>query len=134
MFLLALAGLLVSGFLAYEYSLKGSITCPLTGLGCDIVRNSQYSRLFGVAVPYLGILYYLGMGIISIILLEKDMKIFKKLLFLGGIIGFVTSLYFTYLEAFIILAFCFWCITSAMIAALLFLSSGYIILMSKDEN
>lgn len=122
-FFLSLIGLLVSGFLAFEYSLPRLITCPLGGLSCDIVRNSPYSQMFGISVPVLGILFYFFLSTISLFSLENDFKLVKKLTFVLSSIGILFSTYFTYLEAFVIHAFCFWCLTSAIITVLIFLLS-----------
>ena len=122
-FFLSLIGLLVSGFLSFEYSLPRSITCPLGGLSCEAVRNSQYSKMFGISVPILGILFYFSFSAISLLSLENTGKLMRKLIFMAATVGFLFSAYFTYLEAFVIHAFCFWCLTSALITLLIFLLS-----------
>lgn len=126
-FIFSLLGLLVSGYLAYEYSLPTSITCPLTGSGCNTVRNSIYSTMLGISVPYFGIAYYALVAGLCVYLLEKQNTKLKILLFILGLTGFLLSLYLTFLEAFIIQAFCFWCIISAILATLIFFCTGAII-------
>lgn len=120
-FLLALLGLGVSSFLAYEYNLTGPVTCPIGGSGCEIVRSSSYSNIFGISVPYLGILFYLVLAVLTILLMDQKTKLLAKLLFTWSLLGVASSAYFTFLEAFVIHAYCFWCLSSAIIASLIFM-------------
>ncbi|KKQ67354.1 MAG: Vitamin K epoxide reductase [Candidatus Daviesbacteria bacterium GW2011_GWA2_38_24] len=131
-FVLSIIGLFVSGYLAYEYSLPTSINCPIGGQGCDIVRNSNFSKFLGISVPYLGVIYYLGVAAAAILLVERPFNNFlKKGFFLFALSGFLFSIYLTYLEAFIINAYCFWCIISAIIATIILVLSFGVI---KNEN
>jgi uncharacterized membrane protein len=118
-FLLCLLGLFVSVFLAYEYSQPKAITCPWGG-GCDTVRNSPYSHILGISVPILGIIYYLGLSVATLISIElHNLKLLKfhQLMVVSGVLA---SVYFTFLEAFVINAYCFWCLTSAIITVVIF--------------
>lgn len=129
-FFLALLGLAVSAFLAYEYSLSASIVCPVAGGGCDAVRASNYSSFLGISIPYLGIAFYLFMLVLSVLRSHKlaDLRL-KKLQFLAALSAFLFGVYLTYLEGFVIGSYCFWCITSFMISiGILFFSIPF-----KDE-
>lgn len=130
-FLLSLAGLLVSAFLAYQYSQPKTVFCPLGGNSCEIVRNSPYSNIFGIPLPFFGIVYYLLEGLILLFLIEKEQVILSKLLLLSSAFGFVFSIYLSFLEAFVIKAYCFWCVISAIIAAIIFFLSMKIFLTKE---
>lgn len=121
-FIFSLLGLAVASFLFYEYNIaSGSIICP-TGNGCEIVRASPYSSFLGVSIPFLGIIYYLMMAIFSVIHSYKSSARFLnliKLLFSIAAVSF--GLYLTYLEAFVIRAFCFWCVISFIISLIVLL-------------
>lgn len=125
-FISSLLGLGVSAYLAYEYELAAQINCPIGGLSCDIVRNSIYSKFLGISVPFYGIAFYIVVAILSIILIEKTTKLIQKILWITSLAGFIFSVYLTFLEAFVILAFCFWCVVSATLATLIFLASTMI--------
>ena len=115
-FVFSLLGLLVASFLFYEYNIAGTIICP-TGRGCDIVRTSSYSSFLGISIPILGIIFYLTMAILSVVhshYLSKEAV--RKLQLLVTAIGVVFGVYLTFLEAFVIKAFCFWCILSFIIS------------------
>ncbi|KKQ58792.1 hypothetical protein A3B42_01520 [Candidatus Daviesbacteria bacterium RIFCSPLOWO2_01_FULL_38_10] len=119
-FSLSLIGLLVSAFLAYEYSRPEGITCPITGAGCDIVRNSAYSSMLGIQIPYYGIAFYLFVALLSILLTNSFKKpIMYKLRLVVILFGFIFGVYLTFLEAFVIKAFCFWCVVSFIISGFL---------------
>ncbi len=107
-FFLSLIGLLISVFLFYEYSLSGPMVCPLGG-GCDIVRSSPYSSFLGISIPIWGIGFYLSLAILSVFRLGK-------LQLMLALCGFAFGLYLTFLEAFVIGAFCFWCVLSFIIS------------------
>ncbi len=121
-FILSLAGLAVASFLFYEYNVAGTIVCP-TGQGCDIVRASAYSRFLGISIPLLGIVFYLTMAILSVIHThDLPRRVAKKLQVLVGVSGVAFGIYLTYLEAFVIGAFCFWCVLSFIISIMILLA------------
>lgn len=115
-FIFSLLGLGVSAFLLYEYSLSTPVICPLGG-GCDIVRTSPYSSFLGISLPVLGIAFYLIVAILSIIRSQKlSSKILLKLQLLISAAGVGFGIYLTSLEAFVIKAYCFWCVLSFIIS------------------
>lgn len=118
-FILSLIGLAISAFLFYEYTFAGSVMCPL-GQGCDIVRASPYSYIFGIPLPFPGLLFYLVMAVLAVVgSHELPVKIVKKLQFLIALSGVVFGVYLTYLEAFVIKAYCFWCVLSFTISVII---------------
>lgn len=115
-FILSLLGLLIASFLFYEYNIAGTVVCP-TGAGCDIVRASPYSRFLGISIPLLGIIFYFTMAILSVVHShDLPRKIARRLQLLVTISGVAFGVYLTYLEAFVIKAYCFWCILSFIIS------------------
>jgi len=126
--ILALLGLLVSLYmLAYAMGFTGAVIC---GLGnCEAVQNSPFARIGPIPVAGLGIVGYLGLLILSFLGLQdrQDSPLGSRLvpsgLLVGGIVGVGFSAYLTYLEAFVIHAWCQWCVASAIIMALAFLAS-----------
>lgn len=120
-FIFSLLGFAVSSFLLYEYSLAGPILCP-TGAGCDIVRASPYSKFLGISIPILGVIFYLTMAILSVVHShDLPTKLVKKLQLLFAFLGVGFGVYLTYLEAFVIGAFCFWCVISFIISLVILL-------------
>lgn len=132
-FILSLLGLGVSAFLAYEYALPTPIICPLGGSGCETVKNSVYSNLLGIPLPYWGMTFYLIMtGLIFLIIEKGTTKLLKKLLLTVAISGLLFSIYLTALEEFVINAYCFWCVISAIITTVIFVVTVIIFLQKSD--
>lgn len=121
-FTLSLLGLIVSAFLAFEYIQTGPIVCPITGTGCELVRKSSYSKLLGIELPIFGLLFYIIIAVMSVWLTQKPDKLISRLRFLISFSGVVFGLYLTFLEAFVIKAYCIWCLSSFIISLLIFLT------------
>ena len=119
---LSLIGLATSLYLAWEYARGGAIACPVAGTGCEEVRSSQFSSILGVPVPWLGIAFYVSFAVLEIVRPEfvrhQRMLMYMGLTFAAT--GILVSGWFTYLEAFVIGAWCFWCLVSAACAVSLF--------------
>lgn len=119
---LALVGMLISTYmLLYHMGLIGTIACG-TG-GCQTVQNSPWANFLGIPVPLIGLLGY-GLLFVTALLGTRgggleDRRV-AAILVLGGLIGLGFSLYLTYLEMYVINAWCRWCIGSAIVATLLF--------------
>lgn len=122
-FILGLLGLAVSLFLAYEYAQTGPVVCPITGTGCDTVRNSQYSSFLGLSLPYWGIGFYLLTSFLTVMLTHKSNKRVNIIRFLLTFMALAFGVYLTLLEAFVIKAYCIWCLSSFMISMILFILS-----------
>lgn len=122
---LALAGLLLAAYMMlYKVGVLAAIACG-TG-GCDTVQNSPFAVFLGIPVPLLGILGYgvilgLAMAGIQPRFIEDRRIAWALLLTCGAAAAF--TLYLNYLEAFVIRAWCRWCIGSAVIVTALFLLS-----------
>jgi len=123
--ILALLGLLVSLYmLAYGLGLTGPVIC---GLGdCGAVQNSPYARVGPIPTAAFGVLGYLVLLFLSFLGLQptsQGSRLVPLGLFGGVIVGVGFSAYLTYLEAFVIHAWCQWCVASAIFMALAFLAS-----------
>lgn len=134
-FILSLIGLAVTVFLAYEYSQSGSIACPITGSGCDTVRKSEFSKLLGVDLPYLGIAFYLTTAFLTVWLTQSFNKIISLFRLLASFSAVIFGVYLTFLEAFVIKAYCIWCIISFVVSILIFIfvMLEFFVKPKKDE-
>lgn len=119
---LALLGLLVAFYLAlYETRLSESLICP--DAGCEQVNRSDYVNMFGIPIAVIGVG---GYGLILAITLGyinrrqmAGLPVGLVLLGLSGL-GFLFSLFLTYLEFFEIRAICTWCMISAGLMTAIF--------------
>jgi len=110
-FWLCILGALISAYLLQSKILGSELLCGVSS--CGVVNNSQYSQMFGIPISALGFLFYMGMAVLITLG-------YKRLFFLGSIVGLLFSAYLTYIEAFVIYAWCQWCIMSAWISFSLF--------------
>ena len=119
---LSLLGLFDSLCLLYTYT-SPSRPMVCIGTGCDAVRASAYSTLWGVSTPLFGVL---GYSLLAIVIIAESLfsgLIARWLRYaLVGMtgFGFVFSLYLEYLQAFVIHAYCAWCVTSGVVMTALF--------------
>jgi uncharacterized membrane protein len=123
--ILALLGLLVSLYmLAYALEITGTVAC---GLGdCEKVQSSPYSWVGPFPVSGFGVLGYLALMVMSFWGLKSSSQgssLVPLFLLGGGILGLAFSAYLTYLEAFVIHAWCQWCVSSAILMVLAFFAS-----------
>jgi protein-disulfide isomerase/rhodanese-related sulfurtransferase len=115
--LLALLGLFDSLYLLWTYT---SPSRPMVcfGTGCDAVRASAYSHLWGVPMPVLGVAGYVLVALLivaeSLAPAAMALQIRYALAGVTGV-GFLFSVYLEYLQKFVIHAFCAWCVTSGVV-------------------
>ena len=123
--LLSLLGLLVSGYLSlYKLGYLGFIQCT-TG-GCETVQSSPYAFFLGMPVAVWGVGAYLVLLALALIGLQPRWVAERRVaiaLFAVSAIGVAFTGYLTYLEAYVIHAWCQWCLVSAALVTLIFLAS-----------
>jgi len=120
---LSFVGVIDSAYLSYTRFTDTEIVCgAIQGLsGCNVVAASPFSELFGIIpLAYLGLFFYLVILVLSILLFVDQKNIKKRALLVLTGLGFLSSVYFLYLQAFVIFAFCIYCVISAAISTLLF--------------
>lgn len=117
--LLSFIGILDAGYITMEAFTGGTVVCPLVG-GCNEVLQSPYAQIFGYPVALYGLIFYFSIFILSFLYLDRGNKyVFTVLTFLPAL-GFLFTLWFLYLQAFVIKAYCFYCLISAGLSTILF--------------
>jgi uncharacterized membrane protein len=123
--LLALAGLLISSYLTmYKLGYLGVIQCTIGG--CETVQTSKWAYFLGLPVSAWGLGAYITILALAILGIQPRFARERWLalaLFGLSAVGVVFSAYLTYLEAFVIHAWCQWCVISAILITLIFLLS-----------
>lgn len=109
---LAVAGVIVSSVsLQNHYSTAESSFCNINQtLNCDIVNRSIYSRVAGIPVALIGVLGYLAL--LALAAAYRSNPQTPKLLAITSLLGLVFALYLTYIEGFVLAAWCILCLTS----------------------
>jgi uncharacterized membrane protein len=120
--ILALAGVLVSGFALREHYRVGAAPCDINARwDCGVVNHSPFAEFppppfrqpenRGLPIASLGILGYAAIAIAAFF-----RRWWLVLVLVTGAVAF--SVYLTYVEAYILETYCVWCVTSASIVAL----------------
>ncbi|OHA46384.1 MAG: hypothetical protein A3A80_03420 [Candidatus Terrybacteria bacterium RIFCSPLOWO2_01_FULL_44_24] len=118
---LSALGVVISVYALYQhYGPVGTAFCNISDkFSCDLVNKSSWSEIGGMPVALFGII---GYAAIFILTLHRPAS-WEKLLVIFTILGFLFSLYLTYLEAFVILVWCIICLASIIIMTALTLLS-----------
>ncbi|HEU4885319.1 MAG TPA: vitamin K epoxide reductase family protein [Longimicrobium sp.] len=123
--LLALAGLTISIYLTmYKVGLLGMIQCTIGS--CEKVQTSRWSYFLGLPVSAWGLGAYITILVIAVLGVQPRFareRWVALALFGLAAVGVAFSAYLTYLEAFVIHAWCQWCVLSAILITLIFLLS-----------
>lgn len=137
LFLFLIIGFLDAGYLYYKYLTADTINCFIFD-GCNTVSASPLSKPFGIPLSLFGLIFYAGMSVIGVVYLKIRNSLLFKLMLLGSSLSFIASLYFTYLQGFVIQAFCTYCLISAfstlmILCSLLFLRGNQLSPQVVDE-
>ncbi len=120
---LSLVGLLISLYLlAHSLGLTGPVMC---GIGdCEAVQTSPYSYIGPIPISGIGAVGYVVLLVLAFLGLRPRFarsRVVTLLLLGGSLFGVAVSAYLTYLEAFVIHAWCQWCVGSAVIITVIFI-------------
>lgn len=125
---LALIGLADSVYLTYSHYSQNEFICSTLNT-CNIVTESDYSKIFGIYVSNYGVIFYGLVFILSLVysFVPKKIKIIMLVFYLSPI-GFLASLWFVYIQLFVLKAVCNWCMLSAISSTLIFIISIYFLI------
>ena len=128
----ALVGFADATYLTIEHF--RNVIPPCTTSGCEEVLTSGYSVVAGVPVSLGGAIYYLLVMVGLFAYLDaKNLKLLKAV-FLFTVVGLLASLWFIYVQAFILGAYCQYCLVSAGTSTLLFLIGAFVLAKYSDNQ
>lgn len=93
---------------------------PCTVGDCETVLTSSYASVLGIPTALFGSIFYLSVIIVSLLIITNYKKEFVKLFYLLVSVGFGFSLFFLYVQAFILNSFCQYCLLSFTTSAGIF--------------
>lgn len=136
-FVLIIVGLLISGYLSYTELFQTEVQCVEgAGFDCDAVQGSNYSKLAGIPVAYLGFGTYLLLG--GLLLFQNRLEILRSyglVLFFGiTLFAFLFSMWLVYVQAVLIANFCIWCLGHEVIITILFMITGIRLWRALQED
>ena len=130
--ILSFIGFLDAAYLTIKYYTNEPVVCSVFD-GCERVIASSYAAIGPVSVALLGAIYYLAIFLLALVYLGTERK--SILIFAARltVIGFLASLWFIYLQLFVIEALCFYCLISAATSIILFVL-GILILRNNTKT
>jgi uncharacterized membrane protein len=101
-----------------QHALNGTpLLCNIENLsGCNIVAMSRYSYVFGIPLSEFGVLFYGIMFVLAALELVIFDQLLRRALQTLSLVGMLASLYLTFIQKFVIGAFCIYCLVSTLIA------------------
>ena len=108
--LVAVAGAAVAGYLTYVHFRPDALVCTGGG-GCEAVQESRYAELVGVPVALLGLLAYAAV----LALVVWDVPVARTLAAAIGLSAVGFAAYLLVLQAFVIDAWCVWCLVNDLV-------------------
>ncbi len=98
---------------------------PCTIGGCESVLSSSYAKIFGIPVALMGAIYYLAILFSVFIFLDTKKEKYLRFPMMISFIGLLSAIWFSFLQLFIIKAFCPYCVVSAISSTAIFITAVY---------
>jgi uncharacterized membrane protein len=109
--IVALVGMIDAIYLTVHHYTGEKVPCSVTG-GCETVLSSQYAEIAGIPLALFGALAYFTVFSLATLAAFGDNRMWKILSVAVALMA-VFSLWLVYLQAFVIGAFCQFCLLSA---------------------
>ncbi len=124
-FALTLLGLFDSLYLLWVYASPSQPMVCLGG-GCDQVRASRFAHIAGVPTPLYGVVMYVTLALLIFaepLVAPATGALLRRAVSVIAALGVVASAALTAIEAFIIHAWCTWCVLQSIAVTIIFIVS-----------
>ena len=118
MLVVGILGFIDATYLTFEHFMN--VVPPCTIEGCDIVLTSRYSVVGSIPLALFGAVFYLAVILVIVLFRHYRTATFAKLLTILTICGFIISLVLFGVQAFVLKAYCLYCLGSIVTSTLLF--------------
>jgi uncharacterized membrane protein/glutaredoxin len=122
LFVLALIGIAVSGYLTFSAWQGSRVAFCTEGASCDVVLNSQWSTLFGMPTSFWGFLTY---ALLAAVAWNKKAADQWRWAWVISLFGLLYSVYLTSISLFELKATCPYCLTSLSLMATIFIVTTF---------
>src|SRR6185436_1407180 len=99
------------------------VPCSVSG-GCNEVLTSPYAEVFGVPLSAIGLAFYFTVFVLAVLEIFEVARMVQWIFWLA-LPGFLITLALLYLQAFVIHHFCQYCLASATLVTIIFLTSAW---------
>lgn len=123
---LGLVGFIIAFYIHAKKVSKKKLICPRKS-NCDTVIHSEHSKIIGIPVEVLGMLYYAAIAIAYpfISILGYWNEYVAIVVFTTTACAVVFSAYLVLIQAFVVKHWCAWCLSSAGISTAIFVLSYF---------
>ncbi len=112
--ILCVIGIINTSYLSYHSYTQRPVKCIFfPSEWCQKVQQSKFSRTLGFPNSYAGLGMYCFLLVLSILFALNILHVFWPIAVVIYF-GFIFSMYFTFIQAFVLRAFCTWCVVSAI--------------------
>ena len=120
----ALFGILDTIYISYHAYKNTDVWCPLfPNEWCTKVQYSSWSKIiFGIPNAYLGLVLYLMIFISTGLNFLEILSIPFLIIQILSAMGFAFAFFFTIIQAFVLKAWCIWCVISAINLSAIFIA------------
>lgn len=115
--LAAFLGMVDAFYVSIKHA-QGPVPCHVTH-GCEEVLNSRYSEVAGIPISWLGLAFYLGIFSCAVFEASGVARTGKLILGVAGA-AFLVSLVLFGIQAFVLHAYCEYCLLSALLVTAIF--------------
>ncbi|MFZ3020315.1 MAG: vitamin K epoxide reductase family protein [Minisyncoccia bacterium] len=113
LYICGLIGVLDTLYLIYHKVRGTEVACIFfPAEWCHTVQHSPQSKILGIPTSYLGFLMYVLILVMTYMFAHGGLAFWPIEVLVT--FGFLFSMYFTYIQAFVLRAFCTWCVLSAI--------------------
>lgn len=105
--------------------------------GCEVVAHSTYNTTFGVKNSLFGSIIFFILCIACFIYLDNPLQKTKRFIDYSIFLGSIVALYFLYIQAFVLQAFCKYCLVvdiGLLVAAAVILSEKWMKKFLRKEQ
>jgi uncharacterized membrane protein len=130
---LAAAGVAISSVSLYHhYGTSPTSYCDFgESFNCDIVNRSVYSSVLGIPVALLGLAGYAAL--LALVTLYRSKAETPAMLLIASTLGLGFAFYLTYIEAFVLGAWCILCVSSLILILLITVLSSVLVAQSMRK-
>ena len=118
----SIIGIADAAYLTIKHYSDTGINCSIFN-GCELITKSLYSTIFDIPVAAFGIVFYIFVFTLIFLFLKFRNKNFLFLLVAMTSIGFLISMWFIFVQGFILNLYCLYCLISAALSTGLFILS-----------
>lgn len=120
--LLALVGAFVALYLTlYKVGVIGELSCTVGS--CETVNTSRWATFLGLPVAAWGLGSYVVLLALALVGMQTSSRLVAWAITVLATWNFLFSAWLTYLERYVIHAYCMWCLISATLVTLIFITA-----------